>query len=160
MKLHLSEDLALPADAITHEDLAWAAGLFEGEGTITIAVRNCDDTFRLVCIIGNTDRQVLDFFQSRWPGWYQPPYGERPGRKPSWSWTVAGPAAERFLREIGPAFRTDRVRKKCEIGLKFRSCQSRSARVHQAWGYKAAQRRLYQEMRDLNRRGAIEGESS
>lgn len=134
-------------------DLDWAAGLFEGEGTITIGVRKSDRTFRLICTVGNTDFAVIAFFHDRWPGWVQPAYGERPGRRPSRSWTVAGPRAEAFVREIGPYLRTERVRRKADLALEFRAAQSRRKLVWTAPGYKAEQERIYQAMRALNRRG-------
>lgn len=135
-------------------DLNWAAGLFEGEGTVTIAVRNQDSTYRLVCMVGNTDREIIDFFASRWGGWVQPAYGERPGRQPAWTWTVAGPRAEAFLREIEPHVRTIRVRNKIRLGLSLRAHQSRKTSVRKADAdYKAKQRKLYLAMRSLNRRG-------
>jgi len=134
-------------------DRIWAAGLFEGEGTITIARRGQDDTYRLVCTVGNTDLQIINFFHQRWGGWHQPAYGERPGRKKAWTWTVAGPAAESFLRAVEPFIVTLRVRRKLRLAVDFRSGQSRLTRVSQAPGYKDAQRMAYAEMKRLNKRG-------
>lgn len=153
--LHIADTLTLPIDAVTETDLHWAAGLFEGEGTVTIAVRNSDETYRLVVTMGNTDAEVVDFFCDRWPGWRQPAYGDRPGRKPAWYWTVAGPKAEAFVHQVMPYLRTQRVRDKCEIALRFRASQPRRiTSVPLRAGVKAAQRDLYLEMRKLNKRGA------
>jgi len=141
---------------ISDVDLIWAAGLFEGEGTITLAVRNQDETYRLLVIVGNTDRQILDFFQERWPGWLQPAYGKRPRRQPAWTWTLAAGKAEAFLRAIEPYLRTDRVKDKLRLALEFRSFQTTKKRE---WGrpeYRARQRKLYAAMRVLNRRGIPE----
>lgn len=138
----------------TRVERVWAAGLFEGEGTITIAVRNQDSTYRLVCVIGHTDRQVINFFHHRWGGWVQPAYGERPGRKQAWSWTVAGPVAEQFLVSIQPFVLTLRVRRKLLLALDFRREQTSLKSVWSKPEYKAAQRQAYSEMRLLNRRGA------
>ncbi len=134
-------------------ELAWAAGLFEGEGTVTIAKRSRDDTYRLVAIVTNTDEQIIDFFVERWGGWKQGLYGERPGRKPGWSWTVAGPGAATFLQAIEPWVRTTRVREKIDLGLYFKACQSRRRRVFCDPAYRQTHRELYAQMRDLNRRG-------
>lgn len=135
------------------EELCWAAGLFEGEGTVTIARRGQDDTYRLVSIIVNTDEQIIDFFNSRWGGWKQGLYGPRPRRKPGWIWTVAGPSAEDFLREIEPYLRTRRVREKVYLGLHFRASQSRSKVTQRDPAYRETHREFYAEMRELNRRG-------
>lgn len=136
-----------PTDADRH----WAAGLFEGEGTITIGVRNLDDTYRLVACMGNTDADVVAFFQSRWPGWVQPFYGERVARKAGSMWTRAGPRAEAFVRELLPFFRCARVRRKAQLGLRLRACQHEGGRGSH---YKAEQRIVYLAMRELNARGA------
>lgn len=147
-KLRLAPGLTLGAD-----DLRWAAGMFEGEGTVTIARRGRDDTYRVVVILGNTDEQVVDFFYQRWGYWKQPAYGSREGRQPAWYWTAAGPGAEVFLRDIRPYLRTDRVRRKVELALGFRDHQSRSRRRQSDPRYKERQRELYAQMRILNRRG-------
>lgn len=153
MKLRIADNLTLPAEAVTEEDLHWAAGLFEGEGTVTIAVRRQDETYRLLCTLGNTDREVVEFFLKRWGGWFQPAYGEPPGRRPAWYWTVAGPRAEQFVRAIEPYIRTRRVRLKIDVALHFRAYQSNQKRFWSKPGYRETQRELYVEMRELNRRG-------
>lgn len=151
--LQLGEDLTLPLDAVTEADRNWAAGLFEGEGTVTLALRSLDETYRLVVTMANTNHQILDFFQDRWPGWIQPAYGKRPGRQPAWYWTLAWGKAECFLREIEPYLRTHRVREKFRVALAFRDHQSRSASVWNKPDYKPRQRALYLEMKALNKRG-------
>jgi len=146
VKLHIADGLALPLDTLTQNELDWAAGLFEGEGCIHIGYRSMDDTYRLIATIGNTDEQVTRFFHDKFGGWHQLAGGTRTGRKPAWVWTVAGPAAEKFLRQILPSLRTDRVRTKAELGIKFRERMGKGAK---GW-----QRRIYHEIRNLNRRGA------
>lgn len=48
--MKLAEGLSLPVDVVTQTiatsrgDRIWAAGLFEGEGTVTIGVRKSDET--------------------------------------------------------------------------------------------------------------------
>lgn len=138
--------------AVKATELAWAAGIFEGEGTVTIAVRNSDETYRVLCIVGNTDRSIICFFQKHWPGWVQPAYGKRPGRKPSWSWTVATRSADTFMKDILPYIRTVRVRRKIVLAQRFRIHRMKYG-VLDRGRYKVAQRRFYGVMRKLNRRG-------
>lgn len=153
--LRISDDLKLPAGVVTatRDDLVWAAGLFEGEGTIAIAIRRQDETYRMLCSVGNTDRSVIEFFQDRWVGWLQPGYGKGPRRRPSWSWTVVGPRAENFLRMIESHIRTARVRSKLDLALAFRRRQSNDPAIYWAPDYRPALREIYERMRVLNRRG-------
>jgi hypothetical protein len=154
--IYLARGLQLDPDYIgggTFAELVWAAGLFEGEGTITIARRGQDDTYRLLVLVSNTDEEIIDFFHDRWGGWKQPAYGHRPGRRPAWNWSAAGPTAEVFLRGIEPFVRCHRVREKLDIGIDLRANQSRSKAIQQMPGYREVQRELYAEMQVLNRRG-------
>lgn len=103
------------------DDLHWAAGLFEGEGTVTIAksggVKRPTLT-RTRVIIGNTDREVVDFFAERWGGRIRPrpPSSER--ARPSFEWALGGAAAAFFLRDVQPFLRTQRVREKFAVVLR------------------------------------------
>lgn len=139
---------------VTVEELAWAAGLFEGEGTITIGRRGSNDTYRLQVMVPNTDEQIIDFFHTRWGGWKEPLYGERPRRRPGWTWIAAGPTGEQFLRGIAPHLRTERVREKLALGMRFRELQNgRGIGGAAPHGYKDEQRAIYLDMKVLNRRG-------
>ena len=134
-------------------ELNWAAGLFEGEGTVTIGVRNSDETYRVVVTLGNTDEQVVDFFMAKWPGYKQPAYGKRPGRKPAWYWTVIAKRATEFLLAIRPFIRTERVQRKVALALEFQSFRTRDMKICRTPEYKDRQRRIYRDMKLLNKRG-------
>lgn len=151
MALKISPDLSPECD------LAWAAGLFEGEGTITIARRGQDDTYRLQAMVGNTDEQVVDYFHHRWGGWKTPFYGKRPGRQPGWMWLSTAGTAETFVRDIEPYLRTLRVWHKARIALHFRRHQATWRGPASDPDYKVNQRSVYLEMRYLNRRGLRPG---
>lgn len=152
MALSLAPNLELPIEAEESTFRGWAAGIFEGEGTVTIAVRNQDETFRLVCMVVNTDEQIIVPLHDRWGGWKQ--YRELPGnRRPAWTWTVTGPRAEQFVRDIHPFIRTDRVRAKFVLALRFRADQSTDVVAQRTPGYKPRQREHYLAMRGLNKRG-------
>lgn len=152
-QLHISPTLSLPIEA----ECVWAAGFFEGEGTVTIGVRKSDETYRLIAIIANTDRPLLELLQGIWGGWLQPAYGERPGRVPAWSWTVAGPRAERFICDIGPHIRSERRLAKLKLAMRFRRAQLPPGLLLRKDRpiYKRRQREFYQDMRELNRRGLV-----
>ena len=142
----------------TERELAWAAGLFEGEGTVTIGRRGYDDTYRLIVTIQMTDPEVISWFDTRWPGWTQ--IAPRPGRrKPAYVWTLNAQRAEAFLQDIEPFIQSSRVRAKVDVAFRFRALQAILKRVGRGPAYKDAQRALYGEMRTLNRRGVGEGEA-
>ena len=53
---------------ITDKELAWAAGFFEGEGTVSI-MRPTKRNHGSLCVsIVNTEKHLFEFFQSRWGG--------------------------------------------------------------------------------------------
>lgn len=138
----------------TTHDLAWAAGLFEGEGTVTIGRRGSNDTYRLIATVQMTDHEAIAFFDERWSGWMQ--YNARDGvrHRPTFVWTVNAQHAEDFLCDIAPYLHTSRVQEKVAVALRFRELQSSLRRVYAAPGYKDNQRALYQELATLNLRGA------
>lgn len=82
-------------------DIAWAAGLFEGEGTI-VAGRK-PQYIRLA--LGMTDRDVVERFASILGGaaqsWY-PPRVQSSGRKRMWYWIATGQRAANVIRLLMP----------------------------------------------------------
>jgi hypothetical protein len=87
------------------EEIAWAAGLFEGEGTISQISRH-RQTLDLQVAINMTDEDVLRRFdeivgRGKVYGPYLPiSHGDR--RKPFWRWVAIGDAGHDVLDLIGP----------------------------------------------------------
>lgn len=81
--------------------IAWAAGLFEGEGTV---VYGASHKGPLRAKISSTDRDVLDLMVERSGvgGVYGPRSPNGFGVKPYYEWVVNGHAARGFLMEILP----------------------------------------------------------
>lgn len=68
---------------MTDCEIAWAAGLFEGEGCITICKRECRPTAR----INMTDEDVIRRFHAIVGiGKVYGPYQSAGNRKPYWTW--------------------------------------------------------------------------
>jgi len=147
--------VATPA-GLDPRELAWAAGLFEGEGTIRInkaTGRNRGGV--LHCSVVNTDRSVVEFFQDRWPG-YCKAVRPVPGHKQAWVWTVAARKAERFIRDLLPYLFTERMWTKAQWGLTYQDTKQvgrRRLRAEEVDDYLALQEHFYSVMCDLNRRG-------
>lgn len=72
----------------TESEIAWAAGLFEGEGTI------CFSNSTILISVNMTDKDILEkFFKIVQGGYFNGPYKRpNPKWKDSWQWRVQGGA--------------------------------------------------------------------
>lgn len=101
-------------------DCIWAAGHFEGEGTLTLInggrLANC----RPIAMLTSTDREVIEFFQSRWPGQVRTftPKSRNGVAREAQTWRLgANDSVECFIRDLLPHLRTERVRAKAALVL-------------------------------------------
>jgi hypothetical protein len=83
-----------------HDRIAWAAGFYEGEGSVTLVAG------RLTVQIKNNDREPLERFRAAVEaGTIYGPYsypGGRLSRKPFWVFVAGGGAALNIVRAIAP----------------------------------------------------------
>lgn len=95
------------------ELLAWAAGLFEGEGSIT-----ANDT-RLILSVRNGDLEVLEFFEETvQAGTIYGPYtwtSDGARRKPFWTWVAAAEEAFEVLGMLAPWLSSRRLQRAMEL---------------------------------------------
>lgn len=92
--------------AVEAEDLAWAAGIVDGEGCIAVYSVN-DKRLRWpvlraeVCVV-NTDRRMTDKLQELFGGdlYERPPRSER--HRPTFEWKLRHPAAATMIRAVRP----------------------------------------------------------
>ena len=134
--------------------MEYLAGLFDGEGSISIvrARRKNVSTgveHMLRATVGMVDREAVEQFQQRWGGhsYASSAHLKHPGKwRPAYVWTVSGPTAERFLREIGPRLHIKRPQ--AELGVRFQGtlCHQGSRRIPNF----ALREQLYWRMRELN----------
>jgi hypothetical protein len=99
-------------------EVAWAAGLFEGEGSIT------HSKGRPQLRIQMADLEVLErFLEIFGVGTIYGPYtrGHQDGckRKPTWIWVCDGPMVSVLFRTLAPWLSTRRRARAREIGLHF-----------------------------------------
>jgi hypothetical protein len=137
---------------MTPIDLAWAAGVFEGEGSIRINTPTKRNFGSLLADMVNTDRQITQVFADAWGGYHRevPSAGER---QAFWRWRIAALQAAAFLREIEPFIRTDKYRERIRLGLEFQAQKSSLHAVCRAPEYRLMQRNYYERMAMLNLRG-------
>jgi hypothetical protein len=98
-------------------EIAWAAGLFEGEGTITI----CGGSLHLR--VQMTDLEVLERFcqivgTGKIYGPYTTQFKDGFNRKPRWTWVCYGPLARATYLTLSPWLSPRRLARGDELGLR------------------------------------------
>lgn len=129
-------------------ELAWAAGLFEGEGSVRISKPAARNWGSLNVDVPNTDEAIVRFFADRWGGsiHYSAPSGRRRGY---WRWRCAAKQAAEFLVVIRPYIVSPRVAQKIDHGLEFQQQKRKSSDE----SYRQDQWEAYWWMAELNVRG-------
>jgi hypothetical protein len=141
-------------------ELAWAAGLFEGEGTVRINKPGVRNWGHVAVSVVNTDRQVVDWFQARWPGYMRPATGLREDQRDAWVWVIAARRAIAFLEQIKPFVVRDAVREKISVAIDFQQQKRNDVRLlsyEDRYSYAEQQWNAYWWMRVLNKRGRQDG---
>ena len=113
---------------LTNEELAYAAGIIDGEGHIMICkwrmelskkYKCVSPTFYLRCGMTNTEEKMVDFFYNRWGA--SKKKRDRTHRNPKWKicyeWTIQSRMAMEFLKEIYPYLITKK--EKARIAIDF-----------------------------------------
>lgn len=136
---------------ITPEDAAWFAGMFEGEGTVSI--NRVGQHFRCICTLTNTDREIVDAFQAQWPGWIVTPKAPRKiEHRAAYIWNVGAEQLVMFLEDVAPFFRTTSRRERAALVLE---CQRLRWTGQVLPDYRERITALYERSRQLNHRGAV-----
>lgn len=93
------KDLVDPS-TISREDLAYAAGFVDGEGSITI--EGSGSRYELKTGVINTNEDVIKWFQEKFGGTAKPrPWGmTQHGWKLQWTWGLSNRQAVPFLKAI------------------------------------------------------------
>lgn len=104
------------------DDLIYAAGLFDGEGSISITRqirKGCVSPIHTLAVrLSNTDRPTLDWMHETFTGNVSP-NGNKPdeNHKPAWCWSLDCQKAMRFLESVEPFLRIKR--NQAQIGITF-----------------------------------------
>lgn len=133
-------------------ELALAAGLMEGEGSVRINRPTRRNKGHLVVSLVNTNREIVDWFQSRWPGYCKPATGLREGQRPAWVWTIACRQALAFLREIAPYVITWRMRERIQTATWWQEIKAKHHAYRTETDYEEAFN-CFHWMGELNARG-------
>ena len=140
---------------ISDIDKAYAAGLFDGEGSIGVSNQqrtgSRSASYHLRCKVAMCDREAAAFLHERWGGSLRLAPPTKASHRRSWIWVVGSKQAGAFLEDILPFLKLERVITKAMIGIEFQG-QKRYGGQHDP-EYLAFQRLFYEDMKELNRRG-------
>jgi hypothetical protein len=147
----------LPRPASEPWETAYAAGLFEGEGSIQIRGGGRKARYCVVVAVKMTDPEPVSFFHERWDGSLRTevpnpkPSGEP--KKPFAVWTAVARVAVRFLADVLPYFQSERYQLRAQVALAFQAQKVKQTTNAQRLTYNARQRYFFEVMRALNRKG-------
>jgi hypothetical protein len=103
-------------------DMSWAAGMFEGEGTMTIVYGGHSDKrvlySRCIVTLTNTDREIIDFFVTHWPPANNYVYErkrQKEHHRPAWVWRIGGDTVLNFIADVRPFLKTSDEQRKFDI---------------------------------------------
>ena len=133
-------------------ELAYAAGLFDGEGSIMLRPRRPRNNGTLIVSMSNTDAALIAWMKERWGG-FAKPYRMQGNRKPAWSWCLAARAAARFLSAIQPYVVSPRNKQRIRLALDFQASKSLSHAELRSPEYATWVDARLVDMAALNRRG-------
>lgn len=138
--------------APTVAELAWAAGMFEGEGSVRISTRTTRNAGALLVDMVNVQPEVTAFFLERWGG-IRKHVKVPPPRRDYWRWQLSARQAAAFLVQITPYLRTPVYRERADLAIEYQAQKSTDQRVNRTAGYAAEQDRYFLAMKRLNVRG-------
>lgn len=134
-------------------DLAYAAGIIEGEGSIRINKPTRQNRGALIVSVSNTDRQIIDWLAERWNGYAKANTAPVGNRKQAYVWTIAARQAAAFIMAIYPYLKTERVLRKADLALTFQNQKTALRPSCRSPEYLDDQLRFYEHMAALNKRG-------
>ena len=113
----------------TDVDCAYAAGLIDGEGCITILKRMpcgkaLSPSYQVTVVVNMGDPEPIDFLWERWRGFRGSDKDKRTGYV-SYRWQIQSHKAARFLEMVQPYLK--HKRKQADIALEFH-CLKKEAR--------------------------------
>jgi hypothetical protein len=139
---------------MTDRELAFAAGLMEGEGSVRINAITKRNLGALIVAMTNTNRQLVDWMNDRWPGYCKPVSGLRPDQRPAWCWVIAANQALSFLTSIEPFVVSQRMKDRIEAARWWQKIKSKHWQHRTEPDYEESFN-CWHWMSHLNRRGVI-----
>lgn len=120
-----------PDSTLQPTDLAYVAGLFDGEGCISVRLRNdkAKRSHKLVISVTNTNREVLGWLHSHFQGTIGKCTSSKTTRTQCYQWYIGSRKAQVFLRAILPYLHIKREQAMLAIAFQDRMTLSLRVRV-------------------------------
>jgi hypothetical protein len=137
----------------TREDFIYAAGVVDGEGQVTIdrsiRPRMTNPSYSVYVNVYNTNRTLTDYLFDTFGGSTSCTISKNPKHKDEHKWTLYGNSAVLFLSKIKLFLRLKN--KQADICISLQQIINNGNLKHD----KHLREELYQQVNDLNKRGAI-----
>lgn len=152
---HTQLDITPEQQSCSSWQRAYAAGLFDGEGCISISrflKSNGHHRYSLTASVHMADREAIEWLQETWGGRIYPAGQGDAKNKPTFIWRLCDSWAIAFLHDIFPYVRLSKVRAKAHLAVEFQGQKQRLGR-YTPQSYRDRQRHYFERMRELNLRG-------
>ena len=133
-------------------DLAYMAGLFDGEGYISIRYqmqRRKYDTYSLMVGINMVDKEAIELFMDSFGGVMKLRESKNENWRPQYRWRIESSSAYELLKTLSPFMILKK--EKAELAILFQ--ESKKTYNYRSREEKDSEKRLFLDMRVLNRRG-------
>ena len=109
-------------------NLAYIAGLFDGEGTVTLSRLHKNDRFRApVVSVSSTSLSLLEYLKKHYGGYISTHKTYQSHHKPSFSWKLQRNSALAFLTSIKPYVQEEEKQRRIDLILeKYKKCTPRN----------------------------------
>ena len=133
-------------------DLAYMAGLFDGEGYISIRYqmqKDKYDTYSLMLGVNMVDSEPVELFSKSFGGKVNLRHSKNKNWRPQYRWRIESDKAVYFLKIMSPYLRLKR--EKAELALLFQ--ENKRTYNYRPQEEKMKEAEYFLDMRILNRRG-------
>lgn len=119
--------VAASIPSMTTAELAYTAGILDGEGSISIC-RAAKQWPRLEVAIASTDLELLVWLKERWGGRLVKKKVYQPHHRDSWMLHFTFLKAAAFLEAVEPYLVIERKKARCRAGINYARSASRNGR--------------------------------
>lgn len=113
------------------ENCIYAAGLMDGEGTITLSRRNGGEFRSPIVSMSSTTYELVQFMKDSFGGCVSSHKTYKSHHKPSWVWKISGDSAINFLRSVSPHMKEpEKLRRSQLILTQYKAVTKRNGKYN------------------------------